>query len=87
MCKSHYVNVYMPVVYLAISTIFELLCILLYVFFFPNLPIVKYYRTKAAREGSKTVLSDLNAAGVHLDVHVSWPISINRLLLKNLTFS
>ncbi|KAI3829325.1 hypothetical protein L1987_03445 [Smallanthus sonchifolius] len=54
-------------VYLAISTLCELLCILLYAFFFPNLPVVKYYRAKAAREGSKTVASDLIAAGVQLE--------------------
>ncbi|KAK9057991.1 hypothetical protein SSX86_022831 [Deinandra increscens subsp. villosa] len=54
-------------VFLTISTVFEFLCILLYVFFFPNLPIVKYYRAKAAREGSKTVVSDLNAVGVLLE--------------------
>ncbi|KAK1418952.1 hypothetical protein QVD17_28105 [Tagetes erecta] len=54
-------------VFLAISAVFEFLCILLYIFFFPNLPIVKFYRAKAAREGSKTVASDLRAAGVQLE--------------------
>ncbi|GLT45623.1 hypothetical protein SLA2020_194430 [Shorea laevis] len=51
--------------FLAISTFFELLCVLLYAFYFPKIPIVKYYRSKAASEGSKTVSADLAAAGVH----------------------
>jgi equilibrative nucleoside transporter 1/2/3 len=46
------------------STFFEFLCILLYAFVFPKLPIVKYYRAKAASEGSKTVSADLAAAGI-----------------------
>ncbi|KAJ9544636.1 hypothetical protein OSB04_024343 [Centaurea solstitialis] len=50
--------------FLAISTFFELLCIFLYSFVFGKLPIVKYYRMNAAREGLKTVASDLAAAGV-----------------------
>ncbi|KAK4421274.1 Equilibrative nucleotide transporter 3 [Sesamum alatum] len=50
--------------FLAISTFFEFLCILLYAFVFGRLPIVKYFRKKAASEGSKTVTADLAAAGV-----------------------
>lgn len=50
--------------FLAICTSFEFLCILLYAFFFPKLPIVKYFRSKAASEGSKTVSADLAAAGI-----------------------
>lgn len=50
--------------FLAISTFLELLCVLLYAFFFPKLPIVKYYRAKAAAEGSTTVSADLAAAGI-----------------------
>ncbi|XP_009790593.1 equilibrative nucleotide transporter 3-like isoform X1 [Nicotiana sylvestris] len=50
--------------FLAISTFFEFLCILLYAFIFPKLPIVKHYRTKAAGEGSTTVAADLAAAGI-----------------------
>jgi equilibrative nucleoside transporter 1/2/3 len=46
------------------STFFEFLCVLLYAIVFPKLPIVKYYRSKAASEGSKTVSSDLAAAGI-----------------------
>lgn len=55
------------VLFLAISTFFEFLCILLYAFVFPKLPIVKYYRTKAAAEGSKTVAADLAAAGIQTE--------------------
>lgn len=58
-CKQKF-----AVLFLAISTFFEFLCVLLYAFFFPKLPIVKYFRTKAASEGSKTVQADLAAAGI-----------------------
>lgn len=50
--------------FLAISAFFELSCVLLYAYIFPKLPIVRYYRSKAASEGSKTVTSDLAAGGV-----------------------
>lgn len=50
--------------FLAIATLVELLCVILYAFVFPKLPIVKYYRAKAASEGSKTVSADLAAAGI-----------------------
>ncbi|KAG5516714.1 hypothetical protein RHGRI_037451 [Rhododendron griersonianum] len=53
--------------FLAISTFFEFLCIFLYAYIFPKLPIVKYYRTKAASEGSKTVSADLAAAGIQTE--------------------
>ncbi|RDX96046.1 Equilibrative nucleotide transporter 3, partial [Mucuna pruriens] len=52
------------ILFFSISTLFELLCVLLYAFVFPKLPIVKYYRSKAASEGSKTVAADLAAAGI-----------------------
>ena len=51
-------------IFLAISTFIELLCVILYAYVFPKLPIVKYYRRKAASEGSKTVVADLAAAGI-----------------------
>ncbi|PWA53934.1 Equilibrative nucleoside transporter [Artemisia annua] len=54
------------ILFFALCTTFELLCVLLYAFVFPKLPIVKYYRAKAASEGSKTVSADLAAAGIHL---------------------
>ncbi|XBI90793.1 hypothetical protein VPH35_028334 [Triticum aestivum] len=46
------------------SCFFELLCIMLYAHIFPKLPIVKFYRAKAASEGSLTVAADLAAAGL-----------------------
>jgi len=49
---------------LAISSFIELVCIFLYAIYFTKLPIVKYYRSKAALEGSKTVAADLAAAGI-----------------------
>lgn len=54
----------MAVLFLAISTCCELVCVLLYAFIFPKLPIVKYFRAKAAAEGSKTVSADLAAGGI-----------------------
>uniref|UniRef100_A0A0D3GSB4 Equilibrative nucleoside transporter n=1 Tax=Oryza barthii TaxID=65489 RepID=A0A0D3GSB4_9ORYZ len=48
----------------SISCFFELLCVLLYAFIFPKLPIVKFYRSKAASEGSLTVAADLAAGGI-----------------------
>lgn len=50
--------------FLAISTFSEFLCVLLYSFVFAKLPIVKHFRMKAASEGSKTVSADLAAAGI-----------------------
>ncbi|KAI3923736.1 hypothetical protein MKW98_011366 [Papaver atlanticum] len=54
------------IMFLVISALFELLCLLLYKFVFAKIPIVKYYRSKAASEGSKTVMADLAAAGVKM---------------------
>ncbi|KAB1210067.1 Equilibrative nucleotide transporter 3 [Morella rubra] len=50
--------------FFGISSFFELLCALLYALVFPKLPIVKYYRSKAASQGSKTVSADLAAGGI-----------------------
>ncbi|KAK7302680.1 hypothetical protein RJT34_13573 [Clitoria ternatea] len=52
------------ILFLAISTFIEFVCIFLYAICFAKLPIVKYYRSKAALEGSKTVSADLAAAGI-----------------------
>ncbi|XP_038704699.1 equilibrative nucleotide transporter 3-like isoform X2 [Tripterygium wilfordii] len=52
------------IMFFAISAFFELLCVFLYAYAFPKLPIVKYYRLKAASEGSKTVSADLAAGGI-----------------------
>ncbi|KAF8669239.1 hypothetical protein HU200_051571 [Digitaria exilis] len=48
----------------AISCFFALLCVLLYAFVFPKLSIVKFYRSRAASEGSLTVTADLAAGGI-----------------------
>lgn len=50
--------------FLGIFVVFELLCVLLYAYVFPKLPIVKHYRAKAASEGSKIVSADLAAGGM-----------------------
>ncbi|KAL5793915.1 hypothetical protein ACOSP7_002509 [Xanthoceras sorbifolium] len=52
------------ILFFAVASFFEFLCFILYAYIFPKLPIVKYYRAKAASEGSKTVSSDLAAAGI-----------------------
>ena len=52
------------VLFLGITTFVEFLCTLLYAFFFPKLPIVKFYRSKAALEGSQTVSADLAVVGI-----------------------
>ncbi|KAL7142742.1 hypothetical protein ABFS83_08G144400 [Erythranthe nasuta] len=52
------------ILFLAISTFFEFLCIFLYAYVFGKLPIVKHFRKKASSEGSKTVSADLAAAGI-----------------------
>lgn len=52
------------ILFFAISAFWVLVCVLLYAFIFPKLPIVKYYRSKAASEGSQTVIADLAAAGI-----------------------
>lgn len=52
------------VLFFALSAFFEFLCVVLYASVFPKLAIVKYYRSKTASEGSKTVTADLAAAGI-----------------------
>ncbi|KDP24205.1 hypothetical protein JCGZ_25862 [Jatropha curcas] len=52
------------ILFFSISAFSELLCVLLYAYTFPKLPVVKYYRSKAALEGSRTVLDDLAAGGI-----------------------
>lgn len=59
--------IFCAVLFFSVTCIFELACFLLYALVFPKLPIVKYYRQKAASEGSKTVGSDLAAAGIKTD--------------------
>lgn len=61
---KHWLSFSTAVLFFAISSFFELLCVILYAFAFPKLPIVKYYRSRAASEGSKTVSADLAAGGI-----------------------
>ncbi|PSS14445.1 Equilibrative nucleotide transporter like [Actinidia chinensis var. chinensis] len=77
------------ILFLAISAFFELLCVLLYAFVFPKLPIVKYYRSKAASEGSKTVSADLAAGGIYAEPGREVeedPKQLERLSTKELLF-
>ncbi|XXG59478.1 hypothetical protein AAC387_Pa04g1557 [Persea americana] len=57
------------ILFFAIAAFFELLCVLLYAYVFPQLPIVKYYRSKAASEGSATVMADLSAGGIKVQLN------------------
>ncbi|XP_059302778.1 equilibrative nucleotide transporter 3-like [Lycium ferocissimum] len=76
--------------FLAISTWLEFLCVVLYAFIFPKLPIVKYYRTKAAAEGSKTVAADLAAAGIQKEaadtVKIFERLSNKQLFFQNIDY-
>ncbi|KAL6538622.1 Epsin-3, clathrin recruitment and traffic between the Golgi and endosome [Orobanche gracilis] len=79
--------------FLAISTLFEFLCIFLYAFVFCKLPIVKHFRKKAASEGSKTVSADLAAAGIQIsdsrtvDDAKHERLSNKALLLQNIDYA
>lgn len=83
------------IMFFAISSFFELLCVLLYAFIFPKLPIVKYYRSKAASEGSKTVSADLAAGGVQTLPHQEAEedpkqlerLSNKELLIRNIDYA
>ncbi|XP_068644429.1 equilibrative nucleotide transporter 3-like isoform X2 [Aristolochia californica] len=83
------------ILFLAISVFFEFLCLLLYAFIFPKLPIVKYYRTKAAKEGSKTVSADLAAGGIQFqqdengeeDAKQQDRLSNKQLFLQNIDYA
>ncbi|KAL6542891.1 Epsin-3, clathrin recruitment and traffic between the Golgi and endosome [Orobanche hederae] len=81
------------ILFLAISTFFEFLCIFLYAFVFCKLPIVKHFRKKAASEGSKTVSADLAAAGIQIsdsgtvDDAKHERLSNKALLLQNIDYA
>lgn len=82
------------ILFFAICTVFELLCVILYAFVFPKLPIVKYYRSKAASEGSKTVSADLAAGGIHSHIEKAGinskkpeRLTINQLLTENIDYA
>ncbi|KAK7246609.1 hypothetical protein RIF29_41478 [Crotalaria pallida] len=81
--------------FFGISTFVEFLCIILYAIYFTKLPIVKYYRSKAALEGSKTVSADLKAAGIQTmtidqggyDTKQEARLSNKQLFLQNLDYA
>ncbi|KAK8953457.1 Equilibrative nucleotide transporter 3 [Platanthera guangdongensis] len=81
--------------FFAIASFLELLCVLLYAYVFPKLPIVKYYRSKAASEGSKTVSADLAAAGIQMEnmtIAEEDPknlelLTMKQLLMQNLDYA
>ncbi|KAG6486073.1 hypothetical protein ZIOFF_054643 [Zingiber officinale] len=80
--------------FFSISCFFELVCILLYAFVFPKVPIVKYYREKAASECSMTVSADLAAGGMHKhqvqeveDPKLIERLSNKQLLLENIDYA
>lgn len=82
------------VMFLAMSTFFEFLCVLLYAYIFAKLPIVKYYRSKAASEGSKTVSADLAAGGIQTEpskveeqLEKMERLSNKQLLIQNLDYA
>ncbi|AAF04424.1 Equilibrative nucleotide transporter 2 [Arabidopsis thaliana] len=52
--------------FFAMSASFELVCVLLYAYVFPRIPVVKYYRAKAIIQGSRTVWADLAAGGIQV---------------------
>ncbi|CAE5966718.1 unnamed protein product [Arabidopsis arenosa] len=49
--------------FFVVSASFELVCVLLYAYVFPRIPIVKYYRGEAILQGAITVAADLAAGG------------------------
>uniref|UniRef100_A0A1J3EYJ0 Equilibrative nucleotide transporter 3 n=1 Tax=Noccaea caerulescens TaxID=107243 RepID=A0A1J3EYJ0_NOCCA len=91
--KSHHGLRKGAMIFLAISTFIEFLCVMLYAYVFPKLPIVKYYRRKAASEGSKTVSADLAAVGIqnHSDLaddgSKNQRLSNKELLLQNIDYA
>ncbi|KAG9140386.1 hypothetical protein Leryth_019618 [Lithospermum erythrorhizon] len=82
------------ILFLSIAAFLEFLCIFLYAYTFPKLPIVKYYRSKAAAAGSKTVSADLAAAGIQtapIDKDVAAKnlerLSNKELFIKNIDYA
>lgn len=80
--------------FFSISCFFEFVCVLLYAFVFPKLPIVKYYREKAASEGSMTVSADLAAGGMQKhevpeveDPKLKERLTSKQLLLENIDYA
>ncbi|KAK1420059.1 hypothetical protein QVD17_21365 [Tagetes erecta] len=78
--------------FLAISTFCEVLCIFLYAFVFSKLSIVKYYRTRAAQEGLKAVAAadmiQTNPSEI-VDTDIKFPEGLNykALLIENYDYA
>ncbi|CAN7028808.1 unnamed protein product [Brassica oleracea var. botrytis] len=70
-------------IFLEISAFIQFLCVMLYAYVFPKLPIVKYYRRKAASEGSKTVTADLLVSFYLLDSSMQTDDASNNKRLNN----
>ncbi|KAJ0814881.1 putative equilibrative nucleoside transporter, MFS transporter superfamily [Helianthus annuus] len=82
------------ILFFAICAIFELLCVLLYAFVFPKLPIVKFFRSKAASEGSKTVSADVVAGAIQshcenvgTNLEKLGRLSNKQLLIENIDYA
>ncbi|ONK65653.1 uncharacterized protein A4U43_C07F39300 [Asparagus officinalis] len=80
--------------FFGLSAFWELLCVVLYAVVFPKLPIVRYYRSKAASEGSQTVVADLIAGGVERpkpeaeeDPKNLGRLSNSQLILQNIDYA
>ncbi|KAK6918975.1 Equilibrative nucleoside transporter, partial [Dillenia turbinata] len=71
--------------FFGISAFFELLCVLLYAYVFPKLPVMKYFRSKAALEGSKTVSAILLLTARNPKEY-NW-LSNKELLLQNFGYA
>ncbi|XP_030528755.2 equilibrative nucleotide transporter 3-like [Rhodamnia argentea] len=77
------------ILFLAISTFFEFICIALYAIWFAKIPAVKYWRYKAASEGSKTVSADLAAVGIQREDGDSTDdrLSNRQLMFQNIDYA
>lgn len=80
--------------FFSICTLYVLACVYLYASILSRLKIVKYYRSKAASEGSKTVAADLVAGGIQLSQNdkdreesiVPERLNNRELLLQNIDY-
>ncbi|XP_073119776.1 equilibrative nucleotide transporter 3-like [Henckelia pumila] len=77
--------------FLSISICIEFLCVIVYSFLFGKLPIVQYFRRKAASEGCSTVFADLAAAGISTPTSQDYSredrLSNKQLLIRNVDYA
>ncbi|XP_056162698.1 equilibrative nucleotide transporter 3-like [Syzygium oleosum] len=75
--------------FLAISTFFEFICIIMYATWFAKIPVVKFCRSKAALEGCKSVSADLAAVGIQRQDEGSTDdrLSNKQLLFQNIDYA